>query len=318
MNLKKIILTFICIIATFSCVDYKTSGSVKKKEKMYYASSGFALIYDDNHYIQKVVNKKISNKNLEVMHSLLKRNTPIKIINPDNSKVVETRVSKRGNYPKIFKVVISKEIASLLELDINNPYIEIVELKKNKKFIAKEVDIFDEEKKVAGTVQINEITIDDVSIDKSVIIKDKDSKKNSDFIIVISDFYYPDSAKNLKKHLQNKNFNFEKKDICKIKTNHEYFRSCDYVFHFAGIGDIVPSIDDPLKYFKTNIMGTAKVLEASRHASVKKFIYAASSSCYGIAKIPTSEKNNSRSKKKLVVHSGSSLIFYSKLTVCLL
>ena len=122
MNLKKIILMFICIIATYSCANYKTNESVKKKERVYYASSGFALIYEDELYKQKVVNRKIDNEDIGVMHSSLKINTPIKIVNPDNSKIIETKIYKKANYPKIFNIVISKKIASILELDINNPY----------------------------------------------------------------------------------------------------------------------------------------------------------------------------------------------------
>ena len=96
---------------------------------------------------------------------------------------------------------------------------------------------------------------------------------------------------NIKKHFKNKNFYFQKKDICKIEPEHKFFKSCDYVFHFAGIGDIVPSIENPIKYLKTNVIGTANVLKAAKKASVKKFIYSASSSCYGLEKVPTSEKD---------------------------
>ena len=94
---------------------------------------------------------------------------------------------------------------------------------------------------------------------------------------------------NILKNIKNKNFYFNKIDICKINLNHKFFKSAKYVFHFAGIGDIVPSIEKPIDYIETNVNGTARVLEASRRAKVKKFIYAASSSCYGLAKTPTKE-----------------------------
>lgn len=70
-----------------------------------------------------------------------------------------------------------------------------------------------------------------------------------------------------------------------------YFSDADYVFHFAALADIVPSINDPLKYHKANVDGTIRVLEAARRSKdLKKFIYAASSSCYGIPDIyPTPE-----------------------------
>jgi len=70
-----------------------------------------------------------------------------------------------------------------------------------------------------------------------------------------------------------------------------YFEDADYVFHFAALADIVPSINEPMKYHKANVDGTINVLEASKKSSkLKKFVYAASSSCYGIPEIyPTPE-----------------------------
>ena len=96
--------------------------------------------------------------------------------------------------------------------------------------------------------------------------------------------------KNLKHCLKNRNLHFKKIDICKLKKNDNFFKNVDYVFHFAGIGDIVPSIERPADYMKNNVQGTIKVLEASRYAKVKKFVYAASASCYGKTKRLTDEK----------------------------
>lgn len=114
-------------------------------------------------------------------------------------------------------------------------------------------------------------------------------KKN--FIVNVFDNLTGGRINNIKKHLKNKNFNFENIDICKLKPNHRFFFKCDYIFHFAGIGDIVPSIEQPTKYIETNVLGTVKVLEAAKKVRVKKFVYAASSSCYGLAKTPTTESH---------------------------
>ena len=69
------------------------------------------------------------------------------------------------------------------------------------------------------------------------------------------------------------------------------FRDVDWVFHIAALADIVPSIQQPLVYHRSNVDGTIAVLEAARHARVKRFLYTASGSCYGIpTEIPTSER----------------------------
>ena len=60
MNLKKLFLLQIFILLLYSCADYRITESIQKKEKKYYSSSGFALIYEDALYSQKIVNKKIN------------------------------------------------------------------------------------------------------------------------------------------------------------------------------------------------------------------------------------------------------------------
>ena len=87
------------------------------------------------------------------------------------------------------------------------------------------------------------------------------------------------------------NLEIEIQDIRGLAPGTPLFIGADYVFHFAGIGDIVPSIDRPVDYLSTNVMGTIQVLEAARHAKIRKLVYAASSSCYGLAEeLPTTEK----------------------------
>ena len=136
------------------------------------------------------------------MHNLLKSNTPIRIINPANSKVIETKIYKKANYPKIFTIVVSEKIASILELDLDNPFVEVVEVKKNKTFIAKKTNMFEEEKKVAAILPVNEVKMDDLT--KVEVKAKKKLNKKSNFILVVSDFYYEDSANNLMKELVKK------------------------------------------------------------------------------------------------------------------
>jgi len=84
-------------------------------------------------------------------------------------------------------------------------------------------------------------------------------------------------------------FVLEARDIRSYAPEDPLFSEAKYVFHFAGIGDIVPSIERPLEYMSANVQGTVHMLECARHAKVEKFVYAASSSCYGLAKVPTAE-----------------------------
>lgn len=74
-----------------------------------------------------------------------------------------------------------------------------------------------------------------------------------------------------------------------------HFEGIDWVFHLAALADIVPSIQRPQDYYRANVDGTFSVLEASRKAQVKRFFYAASSSCYGIPDLyPTAESSPMR------------------------
>jgi len=80
-------------------------------------------------------------------------------------------------------------------------------------------------------------------------------------------------------------------DIRGLEPNSQVFGGVRFVFHFAGIGDIVPSIEKPTEYMDVNVQGTVRVLECARAAGVEKFVYAASSSCYGLAATPTDENH---------------------------
>jgi len=203
MNIKKIILLFISITTLYSCADYNVNKDIKKKTRQYYSSSGFALVYESNLYVQKVLNKKINNnEDIRVMHNFLKANTPIKIINPINSKFVQTRIYKKANYPKIFTIVVSKKVASILELDLDNPLVEVIEVKKNKTFIAKKANTYEEEKKVVEKAPVEEIKMDVLTNNKN---KDKKKAfKDNNFVILINDFFYEHSAINLRNELTKK------------------------------------------------------------------------------------------------------------------
>ena len=83
---------------------------------------------------------------------------------------------------------------------------------------------------------------------------------------------------------------FHQVDICDRTNIRPYLDGVDWVFHMAGLADIVPSIEQPDNYYQTNVTGTLNVLQCALEAGVKRLIYAASSSSYGIPDIyPTPE-----------------------------
>ena len=207
-----IIFTFITLS---SCNNYKIKN-INNYEKVFYSSSGFALIYEDQLFKNRTINKKINNDKIITGHSSLKLNTPIKIINPENSKFIVTKIHKKINYPGIFNLVISEKIANNLDLNFKNPYIEFFEIKKNKTFVAKEGTIFDEEKNVATKVPVNEVKMDVLS--EEVSLETNETKKSTVYLLVVSDFYYFDSANNLKNKIEQE-AKLNNLSINKIKEN---------------------------------------------------------------------------------------------------
>ena len=114
--------------------------------------------------------------------------------------------------------------------------------------------------------------------------------------IIVLDNFVSGKRGNLSHHLK-KNVKIIRLDISNTKKLDKYFKDVSYVFHLAGLAEIVPSIKNPKKYFINNVLGTLNILEAAKKSKVKKFIYAASSSCYGSPrKIPTSEAQTINTK----------------------
>lgn len=96
---------------------------------------------------------------------------------------------------------------------------------------------------------------------------------------------------NLAQHANNPDVVLETRDIRSYTAGDIFFKDAVNVVHFAGIGDLVPAIERPAEYMSVNIQGTVAMLECARAASatLRKFVYAASSTCYGLADVPTTE-----------------------------
>jgi len=113
--------------------------------------------------------------------------------------------------------------------------------------------------------------------------------------VIVMDNFSTGRNENLTLHKKDKGVAIVSADISDYEEIKPYFKHVDIVFHVAALADIVPSIVTPMRYYQSNVTGTACVAEASRLAGVKKMVYAASSSCYGIPDAyPTAETAEAR------------------------
>ena len=109
-------------------------------------------------------------------------------------------------------------------------------------------------------------------------------------VTVLDDFSNGKMA-NLESALKNSRLAVEKVSVVDYSAIEPHFRDVDWVFHLAALADIVPSIRHPRRYHEANVEGTVAVLEAARVQGVGRFVYADSSSCYGLAeRVPTPEE----------------------------
>jgi len=117
-------------------------------------------------------------------------------------------------------------------------------------------------------------------------------------VICIDDFnnYYDPKIKedNIKEISKNKNFKLYREDIIDLQKIELIFQEnkIDAVVHLAARAGVRASIENPLIYVKTNVEGTLNMLEMSRRFKIKKFVFASSSSVYGLNKVPFSEDMN--------------------------
>ena len=108
--------------------------------------------------------------------------------------------------------------------------------------------------------------------------------------VTVLDNFATGHPENLSQYHGSPRFHLQQIDITDQEAIQPYFHDVEWVFHIAALADIVPSIQRPMDYHHTNVDGTFNVLEAARLAGVKRFIYTASGSCYGIPDIvPTPE-----------------------------
>ena len=127
----------------------------------------------------------------------------VKITNPENNKYLIAQVkSNRVKFSSFYNSILSSRIVEELELDINEPFIEIILVSKDTTYVAKKAKMFEEEKNVAQKAPVDGIQINDLNVKKEK--KRLTKNKNFSYSIKVADFYYYDTAKIMVSRIKNK------------------------------------------------------------------------------------------------------------------
>ena len=226
MNYKILILIFLFV---YSCTVNTTNNNKIETnvQAEFFSNKGFALIFNDNLRKEKLISKKIENRSLIIFQKNLKKDTKVKITNLLNNKSILATVGRNSKYPNFYNSVISKRIFDELELFSSEPYVEIVTVSTNSTFLAKKAKMYEEEKKVANKAPADGISVSNLNVDKKKV-KKKQKKKNFRYIIKVADFYYENSANNMKKRITNElNLNNTKIDKISNTNFRVYFGPYD-------------------------------------------------------------------------------------------
>ena len=202
---------FILFFLLSSCVSNGVSN--KKSNFIPYSSKGFALIYNEEDYNQKIVSSRLNSDKLEVGHNKLNRNSIIVITNPENKKSITMLVSKKVKYPNFYKVLITEGIAKKLELNNELPFIDIQQKIKNKSFVAKKAVTHSEEKIASDKAPVTDIKITNISTVKN------SKKLKKKYLIIIGNFYSKSSADALIGLLINEDVSEEVFKVKKLSKN---------------------------------------------------------------------------------------------------
>ncbi len=206
---------FIFFILIFSC----SSNYTKVDNRKSYSASGFAYIFNENDYELKKIKKKLNNEYFQIAHKDLRVGTLIKLINPKTKESIVLKNLKKIDYPDFYKILITKPVAVKLKIDKELPLIEILEIKKNKSFIAKRAKIFEEETKIPLKAPVTSVQISNISKKKNIDVK----KKTENIYIYVASFYTKEAANLLKKRIIKDVPNYDVKKLrIKKKSNKEF------------------------------------------------------------------------------------------------
>ena len=193
-----------------SCTPHSTTLNLKKV----YSAKGFAYIYNEYDYENKIIKGKMNNETMQISHQNLRTGTLIKIINPKNKKSIILKNVKRIKYPDFYKILITRPIAEELKLNEELPLLEINEVKKNKSFVAEKAKIFNEEKKIPTRAPVASVQISNISKNKSIM-----TKSTEDIFVHVASFYSLEAAKFLEQRILNEVIDLDIKKLRIKKIN---------------------------------------------------------------------------------------------------
>ena len=205
---------FIILLFLASCT-YTNNNDFSKK---IYTSKGFAYIYSEQDYNDRIIKGKLDNSKIQISHQKIKTNALVKIINPKNKESIIIKNYKKVKFPDFYKILITKPLAEKLNINPEIPLVEIIEIKKNKSFIAEKAKIFNEEKKISSNAPVTSVKISNISKNKENQIK----KNSIEFNILIASFYSKDTAIFLKERIIKEISSYDSKKLNIYKSkNHE-------------------------------------------------------------------------------------------------
>ena len=187
MKFKLIFFIFLIV----SCSPHTSTFN----QKVNYSAKGFAYIYNDKDFNNKIIKGKMNNEIMQISHQNLKTGTLVKIVNPKNQESIVLKNIKRIKYPDFYKILITKPVAEKLKLNIDLPTWN--NWNKNKSFVAKKAKIYSEEKKIPSKAPVASVQISNISKNKI----NTNKKKADQIFILIASFYAEKTAKFLKQRI---------------------------------------------------------------------------------------------------------------------
>ena len=193
-----------------------TINTTKLENRAPFNSKGFALIFKDVDFDNKIVKGKLDISKLQIAHRTLKPNTLLKIINLQTNDFIILKNNKTLDYPDFYKILITPNVATKLNIKNDLPLVEILEIKKNKSFVAEKAKIFKEEKTISSNAPVESVQISNISKNKNF----KKNNINNNFFILIGSFYSNETAVFLKQRINKEipDFNINKLKILKKRT----------------------------------------------------------------------------------------------------